>query len=52
MPFMLISSMMLFLFVGGVLSVMGCCVGCAWSCCYELCGFVNLQSGLICVHFR
>ena len=27
--------------VGGVLLVMGCCVGCAWHCCYELCGCVN-----------
>ena len=24
-----------------VLLVMGCCVGCALRCCYELCGCVN-----------
>ena len=27
--------------MGGVFLVMGCCVGCAWRCCYELCGCVN-----------
>ena len=27
--------------MGGVLLVMGCCVGCIWHCCYELCGCVN-----------
>ena len=27
--------------VGGVLLVMGCCVGFAWCCCYELCGCVD-----------
>ena len=27
--------------VDGVLSVMGCCVGCAWRCYYELCGCVH-----------
>ena len=27
--------------VGGVLLVMCCCLGCAWRCCYELCGCVN-----------
>ena len=27
--------------VGGDLLVMGCCVGCAWRCSYELCGCVN-----------
>ena len=26
--------------MGGVLLVMGCCVGCVWRC-YELCGCVN-----------
>ena len=30
--------------VGGVLLVMSCCVGCAWRCCYELCGCVNGSS--------
>ena len=27
--------------VGGSLFAMGCCVVCAWSCCYVLCGCVN-----------
>ena len=27
--------------VDGGLLMMGCCVGCAWRCCYELCGCVN-----------
>ena len=27
--------------LGGVLLVTGCCVGCAWCCCYEVCGCVN-----------
>ena len=27
-----------------VLLVMRCCVGCAWYCCYELCGCVNSAS--------
>ena len=27
--------------VGGDLLVMGCCVGCAWCFCYELCVCVN-----------
>ena len=27
--------------VDGDLLVMGCCVVCAWCCCYDLCGFVN-----------
>ena len=27
--------------VGGDLFVMGCCVVCAWCCCYDLCGSVN-----------
>ena len=27
--------------MGGVFLVMGCRVGCAWHCCYELCGCVN-----------
>ena len=25
---------------GGNLSAMGCCVVCAWCCCYDLCGCV------------
>ena len=35
--------------VGGVLLVMGCCVRCAWRCCYELCGCVNGASPVGCV---
>ena len=27
-----------------VLLMMGCCVGCAWRCCYELCGCMNCAS--------
>ena len=27
--------------VGDDLFVMGCCVVCAWCCCYDLCGCVN-----------
>ena len=27
--------------VSGVLLVMGCCVGCAWHCCYEFCWCMN-----------
>ena len=27
--------------VGGSLFVMGCCVVCAWCCCYELCVWMN-----------
>ena len=30
--------------MSGDLLVMGCCVGCAWRCCYELCGCVNGSS--------
>ena len=26
--------------LGGDLSAMGCCVVCAWCCCYDLCGCV------------
>ena len=27
--------------MGGVLLVMGYCVGCDWPCCNELCGYLN-----------
>ena len=27
--------------VGGDLFVMGCCIVCAWCCCYDLCECVN-----------
>ena len=35
--------------VCAVLLVMGCCVVCAWCCCYELCGCVNDASPVGCV---
>ena len=40
MPFMLIFCE----WVGGVLLVMGCCVGCAWRCCYDVCGCVIMAN--------
>ena len=43
--------------LGCDLSAMGCCVGCVWRCCYELCRCVNGASPVgyccfICVHLR
>ena len=32
--------------LGGDLLVMGCCVVCAWSCCYDLYGCVNGASAV------